>query len=133
MCHTQTYIRKLQVSTKKRTYTFKYTPQHRNFISISIQFLCELQSAVMANWQPHVTGPANQTGGIVGPEYCAPYNVDLAVVRKVMTLADSFNVTDVNGKTVFKLKGSLMTLHDHRVLLDATGKPIVTLRRKVCL
>nr|ACU16131.1 unknown [Glycine max] len=69
--------------------------------------------------------------GIINPKYCAPYNVDLAIVRKVLTLSDSFTVTDVNGKIVFNLKGSLMTLHDHRVLLDAAGEPIATLRRKI--
>ncbi|OIW19065.1 hypothetical protein TanjilG_10626 [Lupinus angustifolius] len=69
--------------------------------------------------------------GIISPQYCAPYAVDLAIVRKVMTLVDSFTVTNVNGKTVFNVKGSLMSLHDHRVLLDATGKPVVTIRRKM--
>ncbi|KAK7349728.1 hypothetical protein VNO77_07343 [Canavalia gladiata] len=69
--------------------------------------------------------------GIINSQYCAPYNIDLAIVRKIMTLADNFTVTDVNGKIVFSLKGSLMTLHDHRVLLDAAGKPVVTLRRKM--
>lgn len=72
-----------------------------------------------------------QPSGIINPKYCAPYNVDLAIVRKVLALTDSFTVTDVNGKIVFNLKGSLITLHDHRVLLDAAGEPIVTLRRKV--
>ncbi|RDX86601.1 Protein LURP-one-related 15 [Mucuna pruriens] len=72
-----------------------------------------------------------QPSGIINPKYCAPHNVDLAIVRKVMTLTDSFTVTDVNGKTVFNLKASLMTLRDHRVLLDAAGQPIVTIRRKI--
>ncbi|KAL1360105.1 protein LURP-one-related 15-like [Arachis hypogaea] len=70
-------------------------------------------------------------GGIIGPQYCAPYNVDLAIVRKVLTLADSFSVTDINGQSPFTLKGSLLTLQDHRVLLDAAGTPVVTLRRKL--
>ncbi|XP_061339077.1 protein LURP-one-related 15-like [Gastrolobium bilobum] len=68
---------------------------------------------------------------IINPQYCAPHNIDLAIVRKVMTLGDNFTVTNVNGKVVFNLKGSLMSLHDNRVLLDAAGKPIVTIRRKV--
>lgn len=69
--------------------------------------------------------------GIINPKYCAPHNVDLAIVRKVLTLADTFSVTDVNGKMIFNLSASLMTLHDHRVLLDAASQPVVTLRRKV--
>ncbi|QCE12036.1 hypothetical protein DEO72_LG10g3275 [Vigna unguiculata] len=68
---------------------------------------------------------------VIGPQFCAPYPVDLAVVMKVMTLADNFVVTDVNGNVVFKVKGSLMTLRDRRVLIDAAGQPIVTLRRKM--
>ncbi|XP_027337264.1 protein LURP-one-related 15-like [Abrus precatorius] len=69
--------------------------------------------------------------GIINAQYCVPYNVELAIVRKVMTLADKLTVTDVNGKIVFNLKASLMTFHDHRVLLDSAGNPVLTLRRKV--
>ncbi|RDX86584.1 Protein LURP-one-related 15, partial [Mucuna pruriens] len=69
---------------------------------------------------------------VIGPQYCAPYPVDLAVVKKVMTISDgNFVVTDVNGNVVFKIKGSLLTLRDRRVLIDATGKPLVTLRAKI--
>ncbi|MCI81390.1 protein LURP-one-related 15-like, partial [Trifolium medium] len=69
---------------------------------------------------------------IIGPQYCAPYPLDLTIVKKVMTVSDgNFAVTDVNGKIVFKVKGSLLTLRDRRVLVDAAGKPITTLRRKV--
>ncbi|CAK8542069.1 unnamed protein product [Lathyrus sativus] len=69
---------------------------------------------------------------IIGPQYCAPYQLDLAVVKKVMTISDgNFAVTDVNGNIVFKVKGSLLTLRAHRVLLDAAGNPITTLRRKI--
>lgn len=70
---------------------------------------------------------------VIGPQFCAPYPLDLAVVKKVMTLSDgNFVVTDVNGNVVFKVKGSLMTLRDRRILVDAAGNPLVTLRRKVC-
>ncbi|KAG4925333.1 hypothetical protein JHK87_050873 [Glycine soja] len=68
---------------------------------------------------------------VIGPQFCAPYPLDLAVVKKVMTLSDgNFVVTDVNGNVVFKVKGSLMTLRDRRILVDAAGNPLVTLRRK---
>jgi len=46
-------------------------------------------------------------------------------------MADNFAVKDVNGNVVFKVKGSLLTLCDRRVLVDAAGNPITTLRRKV--
>lgn len=69
---------------------------------------------------------------IIGTQYCAPYPVDLSVVKKVMTISDgNFVVTDINGTIIFKVKGKLMTLHDQRMLLDAAGNPIVTLREKV--
>ena len=69
---------------------------------------------------------------VIGPQFCAPYPLDLAVVKKVMTLSDgNFVVTDVNGNVVFKVKGSLMTLRDRRILVDAAGNPLVTLRRKI--
>ncbi|XP_027352221.1 protein LURP-one-related 10-like [Abrus precatorius] len=78
-----------------------------------------------APMQPH---PA----AVIGPQFCAPYPVDLAVVKKVMTISDgNFVVTDINGNVVFKVKGSLLTLRDRRVLIDAAGNPIVTLRRKI--
>ncbi|KAL2330568.1 hypothetical protein Fmac_018149 [Flemingia macrophylla] len=69
---------------------------------------------------------------VIGPQYCAPYPVDLAVVKKVMTISDgNFVVTDLHGNVVFKVKGSLLTLRDRRLLIDAAGNPIVTLRRKI--
>jgi hypothetical protein len=69
---------------------------------------------------------------IIGTQYCAPYPVDLAIVRKVLTISDgNFVVTDVNGTVIFKVKGKFLTIHDRRVLLDGAGKPIVTLRKKV--
>ncbi|KAL5806785.1 hypothetical protein ACOSQ4_029518 [Xanthoceras sorbifolium] len=79
---------------------------------------------------PAATYPVNNS--IVGPQYCAPYPVDLAIVRKVMTITDgNFVVQDINGNILFKVKGSLMTIHDRRVLLDAAGNPLLTLRQKI--
>ena len=70
---------------------------------------------------------------IVGPQYSVHYPVDLAIVRKVLTITDgNFVVTDVNDNPMFKVKGKFMSLHDKRVVVDANGNPIVTLRRKVC-
>lgn len=85
--------------------------------------------------QPSASAPMPAVPtAIVGPQYCTPYPVDLAVVKKVMTLSDgNFVVTDINGNTIFKVKGSLLTLRDRRMLVDAAGNPIVTLRRKVPL
>lgn len=82
--------------------------------------------------QPNYNAIANPLP-VVGPQYCLPHLVDLAVTRKLMTLTDDFVVTDVNQNTMFKVKGKFFSLHDKRVLLDSNGKPIVTLRHKVRL
>ncbi|GAA0145787.1 hypothetical protein LIER_05899 [Lithospermum erythrorhizon] len=69
---------------------------------------------------------------IVSPLFCVSYPVELNVVRKMVTLRDSnFAVVDVNGNVIFKLKGKYLSLHDRRVLLDATGLPILSLRQKM--
>lgn len=71
---------------------------------------------------------------IIGPQYCTSYPVDLAIVKKVLTITDgNFVVTDINGNVIFKVKGTLLTRHDRRTLLDAAGNPILTLREKVLL
>ncbi|KAK4582255.1 hypothetical protein RGQ29_025434 [Quercus rubra] len=70
---------------------------------------------------------------VISPHYCAPYPVDLGIVRKVLTLSDgNFVVTDTNGNIIFKVKGVLLTLvHQRRIIVDAAGNPIVTIRDKV--
>ena len=78
---------------------------------------------------PSSSTPLANPVSIVSPHFCAPYPVDLAVV---LTKTDgNFVVTDINGNIVFKVKGAFLTIRDRRVLLDATGKPIVTLKQKV--
>ncbi|XP_002533824.2 protein LURP-one-related 10 [Ricinus communis] len=69
---------------------------------------------------------------IISPQYCYPYPVDLAIVRKVWTLADgNFDVQDINGNIIFKVKEILLTfLHEKKLILDPAGNTIVTLRRK---
>ena len=75
---------------------------------------------------------ASPTVAIISPSFCTPYPVDLGIVRKVLTISDgNFVVTDVNGNTVFKVKGAHLSLRDRRTLLDAAGHPIVTFRKKV--
>ncbi|KAF8397163.1 hypothetical protein HHK36_016070 [Tetracentron sinense] len=81
--------------------------------------------------QPSYTPLANPVA-VIGPQFCAPYPVDLTIVRKLMTITDgNFAVTDVNGNIIFKVKGTFLSLRDRRVLLDAAGKPIVSLQQKI--
>ncbi|KAL4606405.1 hypothetical protein ACB092_09G100100 [Castanea dentata] len=61
---------------------------------------------------------------VISPYYCAPYPVDLGIVRKVLTVSDSsFVVTDTNGNTLFSC----------RIIVDAAGNPIVTIQDKVLI
>ncbi|KAD6120311.1 hypothetical protein R6Q59_026343 [Mikania micrantha] len=69
---------------------------------------------------------------VVGPNFLAPYPVDLIIVKKLLTLSDgNFAVTDVNGNVMFKVKGELISLHDRRVLLDAAGNPVISFQKKL--
>ncbi|CAN6991416.1 unnamed protein product [Brassica oleracea var. botrytis] len=71
-------------------------------------------------------------GGIVDQRFCAPYPVDLAIVRKMMKLTDgNFVITDVNGNLMFQVKEPVFGLHDKRILLDGSGSPVLTLREKM--
>ncbi|XP_031284903.1 protein LURP-one-related 10-like [Pistacia vera] len=77
--------------------------------------------------------PVANSVTVIGPQFCEhTYPVDLAIVRKLLTITDgNFVVQDINGNTLFKVKGALLTVHNRRVLLDSAGKPIVTLRKKI--
>ncbi|KAJ7950075.1 LURP-one-like protein [Quillaja saponaria] len=87
--------------------------------------------AAEPSYHQQITPVANPIP-VISPQFCAPYPVDLAIVKKVLTLSDgNFVVTDVNGNIIFKVKGILFTfVHRRRVLIDAAGNPIVTLRQK---
>ena len=102
--------------------------------------------AAMAQTQPNATQfayppmPQAQPSGtqfvqpqaVIGPQYCAPYPVDLSVVRKVLTITDgNFAVTDTGGNVIFKVKGVLFSIKTRRLILDAAGTPIMTLKPKV--
>ncbi|XP_008799837.2 protein LURP-one-related 15-like [Phoenix dactylifera] len=69
---------------------------------------------------------------VVGPQFCAPYPVDLTVTKKAISLTDGdFAVTDVNGTVVFKVKGTFLSIRDRRVLLDSAGNPLVSMQQKI--
>ncbi|XVF84222.1 hypothetical protein PTKIN_Ptkin17bG0008400 [Pterospermum kingtungense] len=47
--------------------------------------------------------------------------------RKVFKLAENnFNITDVNGTLIFKVKGKMLSIRDRRLLLDAPGSPLIS-------
>ena len=81
---------------------------------------------------PSSSTPLANPVSIISPHFCAPYPVDPEIVRKVLAITDgNFVVTDIHENIVFKVKGAFLTIRDRRVLLDAAGKPIVTLKQKV--
>ncbi|KAF2305219.1 hypothetical protein GH714_003146 [Hevea brasiliensis] len=78
-----------------------------------------------------MTQPSAAPFAIIDPRYCS-YPIDLAIVRKVLTLANgNFVVQDFNGSIIFQVKEILLTfVHERKLILDAAGNTIVTLRRK---
>ncbi|XP_022734698.1 protein LURP-one-related 10-like [Durio zibethinus] len=81
---------------------------------------------------PGSNTPTANPVSIIGPHFCVPYPIELAVASKILTITDgNFLVTDSNGNIIFKVKGTFLTINDRRVLLDAAGNPIVTLKQKL--
>lgn len=80
---------------------------------------------------PTVQVPLTIPISVVGPQFLAPYPVDLTITEKTFSLTDGdYAVTDVNGNIVFKIKGKLLSLRDKRILVDVSGTPLVTMRQK---
>lgn len=68
---------------------------------------------------------------VVAQYFCAPHPIELTVQRKLLTLTGGdFTVTDSNGNVVFKVAGKVLSLHDRRVLQDAAGNPLLTMKEK---
>ncbi|TYH57590.1 hypothetical protein ES332_D08G100000v1 [Gossypium tomentosum] len=81
---------------------------------------------------PSAYPPLATRVSVIEPEYCYPQPVDLAVVREVLTISEGkFAVSDINGNIMFKIKGKIFSIHDRRLLTDAAGNPVCTLRHKV--
>ncbi|GMY25642.1 protein LURP-one-related 15-like [Fagus crenata] len=70
---------------------------------------------------------------IIGVEYCASADpLQLVMVKEILHISNgNFEVKDSVDNVVFKVKGKIATLRDRRVLYDAAGNPIVTIRRKI--
>ncbi|KAF8731829.1 hypothetical protein HU200_015770 [Digitaria exilis] len=82
--------------------------------------------------------PPEPTGGIVAPvpvvapHFCAPYVVQLSVKEKFSMLREGdFTITETNGAVVVRVKGAFISIHNRRLLLDANGNPLLSLREKV--
>ncbi|CAH9061542.1 unnamed protein product [Cuscuta europaea] len=70
---------------------------------------------------------------VIGPEFVAPYGVDLAFVRKVRILfqQEKFEVLGVDGNVIFKIKSNLFLNRDRILLLDAADNPVATLQQNL--
>ncbi|KAI3841391.1 hypothetical protein MKX03_000018 [Papaver bracteatum] len=72
---------------------------------------------------------ANNSIGVISPQYCTPYQVDLYIAKKVKNITEGrhLGVFDMNGNHIFKVKphGHFSTL---LILVDASGAPVVSLK-----
>ncbi|KAI3968320.1 hypothetical protein MKW92_052309 [Papaver armeniacum] len=69
---------------------------------------------------------------VIAPHFCVPYPVDLNIAKKRLAISEgNFGVYDINGNNIFKVQGTLLSIRDRRVLVDAAGVPLVTLQQKI--
>ncbi|KAK1321260.1 Protein LURP-one-related 15 [Acorus calamus] len=69
---------------------------------------------------------------VLGSQFCFPNHVDLTVTKRPISLSGGdFVVTDSDGGVVFKVKGRAIRVRDRRVLVDAVGNPILTMKEKL--
>ncbi|XP_078428983.1 protein LURP-one-related 15-like [Wolffia australiana] len=69
---------------------------------------------------------------IVGPQFCAPYPVDLIITQKFLSISErDFTVRDVQDNVWFRVKKTVFSLRERRVLQDASGQPVLTMQKKV--
>ncbi|XP_071687941.1 protein LURP-one-related 15-like [Rutidosis leptorrhynchoides] len=69
---------------------------------------------------------------VVDPRFFSPFQVDIAIVRNTLTVADGnlSCVLDVNGNVIFIIKDIKFSLHDRHILLDSSENPILTFQKK---
>lgn len=85
-------------------------------------------SSVMPQCTPAPIPDFPEPVPVIGPQFCLPHIIELKI--KELIGKGNYVVQDINGNQIFKVKGAFLTLHDHRVLCDTAGNPIVTLRQK---
>ncbi|KAJ7950077.1 Protein LURP-one-related like [Quillaja saponaria] len=69
---------------------------------------------------------------VVSPDYSSPNPVNLTMVKKLLNVSDAhFAVTDVNGTLIFKIKGAVLNFRERRILVDAAGTPVASLKSKL--
>ncbi|CAI5465027.1 unnamed protein product [Closterium sp. Yama58-4] len=63
---------------------------------------------------------------VFGEEYCLPYETTLLVRSRKWQMADEFEVTDVEGRTHFKVEDKIMEWRDKKTLVNSAGEAVCT-------
>eukprot|EP01018_Ginkgo_biloba_P036916 Gb_03485 [translate_table: standard] len=78
--------------------------------------------------------PKTGTLPVVGSKFCTPDNTLVLTVQKTRNKTCSGGdlvVNDPDGHLFLRVDGRACSFRDNRVLRNASGKPIITLRRKI--
>ncbi|KAI3841393.1 hypothetical protein MKX03_000020 [Papaver bracteatum] len=67
---------------------------------------------------------------VISPQYCAPYQVDLYIAKKVQKITEDryLGAFDINGNNIFKVKTKGF-FSSRLILIDADGIPVVSLNQ----
>lgn len=70
---------------------------------------------------------------VVEDSFCVPYPTEMTVKKKYhgFFLNQRYEVLDVNGNLLLQIDGSSLNMQKKRVIRDAAGSTIVTMREKV--
>ncbi|CAA7041442.1 unnamed protein product [Microthlaspi erraticum] len=68
---------------------------------------------------------------VVGEMFCNPYTTELVVRRRRESLKrDRYDVFDLSDNLIFTIDGSIWNIRRKRVLRDASGTPLLSMRTK---
>lgn len=70
---------------------------------------------------------------VVGDSFCVPYPTEITVKKKYhgFFLNQRYEVLDANGNLLLQVDGSSLNMQKKRIMRDAAGSPILTMREKV--
>lgn len=70
---------------------------------------------------------------VVEDSFCVPNPIEMIVKKKYdgFFLNQRYEVQDVNGNLLLQVDGSSLSMQKKRVMRDAAGSPILTMREKV--
>ncbi|KAJ4814792.1 LURP-one-like protein (DUF567) [Rhynchospora pubera] len=77
---------------------------------------------------PPLSMPPSPMAAVVGLQFCTSDNMVLTVTKKFSFSGGYFVISDANGTILMKVHGSPFS--SRRVLFDATGTPIISMRDK---